>query len=159
MTTSALGKVHVFASDFKERSDLDAGCYANMVRVGKLAESDKTATVFVAGSALVADSKIEIITALSGAGDRKWSLEIATDGRPHVDSASLAPGKPWLAVAMRGGQVHVIDAEQGAKIATVNAQGPIPEIGWARIKGSENPLLLVATGASLNAFRVAASSK
>jgi hypothetical protein len=162
VTTSAVGKVHVIEADFKERHDLDAGCYANMVRVGKLSESDKKATIFVAGSLPVPGDKQKteiFITALAGDGVRKWSLELPADNPPHVDSALLAPGKPWLALGMRGGQVHVLDAENGVKIASVKDQGLITEVGWTKVKGSENPLLLVGTQGSLNAFRVVGAEK
>jgi hypothetical protein len=57
ISSSADGNVHVFESDDSERKVLDPGLYANMVRVGKLSEKDKKATIFVAGSALVADEK------------------------------------------------------------------------------------------------------
>ena len=65
VTTSAAGKVHVFGSDGKKSNDLDAGCYASMVRIGKLSEKDKAATILIAGSDLSggADPKLEILTA------------------------------------------------------------------------------------------------
>ena len=50
VSTSADGNVHIFESDNSERKVLDAGLYAHMVRVGKLSEKDKQATIFVAGS-------------------------------------------------------------------------------------------------------------
>ena len=158
VTTSAAGQVHVFGSDGKKRKDLDAGCYANMVRVGKLSEKDKAATILVVGPALDggANAKTVILTALSGDGAKKWSQELPAGTPPHVDSADMAPGKPWLAVGMRGGKVHVVDLEKGEIIASVSDQGMAPEVGWATSKDSGAPLLLVATGGSkLNAFRVA----
>lgn len=156
VTTSAVGQVHIFGSDGKKRRDLDAGCYATMVRVGKLSEKDKAATILVAGSARVAeaDQKTVVLAALSGDSAKEWSLELPTGAAPHVYSAYLAPGKPWLAVGMRGGQVHVVDVEKGKAIASVNAQGRLPEVGWAASKDAGTPLLLVATGSKLNAFRV-----
>ncbi len=164
VTTSAAGKVHVFGSDGKKRKDLDAGFYANMVRVGKLSEKDKAATVLVAGSSLAggANPQTAILTALSGDGAKKWSLELPAGTEPHIDSAYVALDKSWLAVGMRGGQVHVVDIEKGAIIASVSDQGMTPEVGWATSKDAGSPLLLVATGrpdairgSKLNAFRVA----
>lgn len=156
VTTSAAGKVHVFGSDGKQRKDIDAGCYANMVRVGKLSEKDKAAMILVAGSSLVAgaNQKTVILAAFSGDGSKKWSLELPAGATPHVDSASFAPGKSWFAVGMRGGQVHVVDVEKGEIIASVNDHGMTPEVGWATSKDAEAPLLLVATGSKLSAFRV-----
>ena len=159
VTTSAAGKIHVFDGAGKQIKDLDAGCYANMVRVGKLSEKDKAAMIIVAGSALDGggNQKTEILTGMSGQGDKKWSLELPAGSPPHVDSAQLASGKPWLAVGMRGGQVHVVDIEKGEIIASANDQGMTPEVGWVNGKDPGAPLLLVATGSKLNAFRVAKS--
>ena len=157
VTTSAAGKVHVFGNDGKKRKDLDAGCYASMVRVGMPSEKDKAATVLVAGPAIdgEANRKTIILTALSGDGAKKWSVELPAGTTPHVDSACLAPGKSWLAVAIRGGQVYVVDTEKGEIIAAMSDQGMIAEVGWATSKDAGSPLLLVATGSKLNAFCVA----
>jgi hypothetical protein len=130
VTTSAKGQVHIFAADGSKRADIDTGCYANMVRVGKLSKDDKDATIIVTGSAHVAPApKTVMITALSSDGTTKWTLHVPADAQSHVDSAALAPGKPWLAVGMRGGQVHVIDADKGAIIASADKQGMTPEVG------------------------------
>jgi hypothetical protein len=51
--------------------------------------------------------------------------------------------------------VHVVDIEKGEIIAGVSDQGMIAEVGWATSKYAGAPLLLVATGSKLNAFRVA----
>jgi hypothetical protein len=156
VTTSAAGKIHVFGSDGKKRKDLDAGCYASMVRVGKLSEKDKAATILVVGAALDEGANQKtILAALSGDGAKKWSVELPAGTSPHVDSAYVAPGKSWLAVGMRGGQVHVVGIEKGEIIASVSDQGMSPEVVWATSKDAGVPLLLVATGSKLNAFRVA----
>jgi hypothetical protein len=60
-----------------------------------------------------------------------------------------------LAVAVRGGLVVVVDTTSGEIIGHVDGQGKSAEVGWLAAKGEETPLLLVATGQSLNAFRVA----
>ena len=157
VTTSAKGKVHVFGSDGKKRKDLDAGCYPFMVRVSMPSGKDKAATVLVAGPALggEADPKTVILAAISGDGTKQWSVELPAGTTPYVNSAYLAPGKSWLAVAIRGGQVHVVDIERGEMIASVSDQGMSAEVGWATGKDAGSPLLLVATGSKLNAFRVA----
>jgi hypothetical protein len=159
VTTSALGKVHIFDDGGKQIKELDVGCYANMVRIGKISEKDPAAMIVVAGSALDgnADPNIVILTLMSGQGNKKWSCGLPADSAPHVDSAQMASGKPWLAVGMRGGQVHVVDLEKGEIIASVNDQGTTPEVGWVSRKSSGTPLLLVATGSKLNAFRIAKS--
>jgi hypothetical protein len=152
VTTSATRQVHVFGSDGKSRKDVDAGCYASMVRVGK-SEKDKAATIFVIGTS-VADQTTEILRALSGDGAQKWSFQLSRGARAHCESAQLAPGRPWLAVGLRGGQVRVVDVAKGEFIGGVADQGMIPEVGWAKRKDAEAPLLLVATGDKLHAFRV-----
>jgi hypothetical protein len=160
VTTSAKGQVHIFAGDGSKRADIDAGCYANMVRVGKLSKDDKDATIIVAGTAHVAAApKTVMITALTSDGMTKWAVHVPAGAQPHVDSAALAPGKPWLAVGMRGGLVHVIDADKGAIIGSAEKQGMTPEVGWAAGNPPGNPVVLVATGSKLNAFNVADSGK
>jgi hypothetical protein len=159
VTTSVLGKVHVFDRGGKQIKELDAGCYANMVRVGKLSEKDKAAMIVVAGSrlGLGGNQKTVNLTLMNGQGEKKWSLELPAGPPPNTYSAQLASGKPWLAVGMQGGQVHVVDLEKGEIIASANDQGMTPEVAWASGKNTDAPLLLVATGSKLNAFRVAKS--
>lgn len=159
VTTSAAGKVHVFDGAGAASKELDAGCYASMVRIGKLSDKDKEATILVAGPGLGegGNAKTVILAALSGTGAIKWSLRLPAGSPAHVDSAQLATGQPWLAVGLRGGQVHLVDIAKGEIIATAMDQGMIPEVGWASGQGTEAPLLLVATGSKLNAFRVAKS--
>jgi hypothetical protein len=130
-----------------------------MVRTAKVSEKDKAAMIVVAGSARggPGNHRTEILARLGGRGDKKWSLELTAGSPPHVDSAQLASGKPWLAVGMRGGPVHVVDAEKGEIIASATDQGLSPEVGWVSSKELEAPLLLVATGGKLNAFRVTKS--
>jgi hypothetical protein len=156
VTTSVAGKVHVFDGGGKQSKDLDAGCYALMVRIGKPSEKDKAAMILAAGSALGlgANQNTAILTALGGEGAKKWSLALPVGSTPHVDSAQLAPGKAWLAVGMRGGKVYVVDIEKGEIIASASGQGLTPEVGWVSGKAPGASLLLVATGGKLNAFRV-----
>jgi hypothetical protein len=154
VTTSAAGKVHIFGSDGTTSKDLDAGCYATMVRIGKPSDKQKAATILVAGSARDDHRKVEILTALSGDGTKRWSLELPAGRTPNVDSAYPAPGKPWLALGTGGGQVHVVDIDKGQLIASVNDQGTNPEVGWVKGNDAGGPLLLVATGSRLNAFRI-----
>jgi hypothetical protein len=95
-----------------------------------------------------------MMIALTSDGTTKWKLTVPAGAQVHVDSAMLAPGKPWLAVGMRGGLVHVIDAEKGAILASAKDQGMVPEVGWSVGASSGSPLVLVATRGKLNAFSV-----
>jgi hypothetical protein len=113
----------------------------DVVRVAKLRPEDQTATIFAA------DSKSGVTTAmaLSGSGEIKWSVDFGGSAQ----SAAVASSRPWLALGTFEGDVHVIDAVRGKVIGLVGDQGSA-EVGWA----IDPPLLLVATGKALNAFRV-----
>ena len=49
----------------------------------------------------------------------------------------------------------MVDIDKGEIIASESDQGMIAEVGWSTNKDAKSPLLLVATGSKLNAFRVA----
>ena len=143
VTTSAAGKVHLFSADGKKLKDISPGLYANMVR---LASGQ-------AGVILVGGSKGEgcALSALDADGNQRWSVDLATASAAHIDAAMPAGGRPWLAVAMRGGLVHVVDTAKGKIIAHANGQGMRPQVAWAADPAGGAPLLLVA---ARNAFRV-----
>ncbi len=146
VTTSAGGKVHIFGGDGKERVDMAVpDAYVNIVRVRKLRAEDATDTILVAGNARA--SKAGVVIALSNDGLAKWRLELPGS----VHTAQVASAMPWLALGTRDGKVYVVDAVRGEILGVVDAQGGA-EVGWV---GSP-PLLLVATGTSLNAFHVTA---
>jgi hypothetical protein len=148
VTTSALGRVHVFDGDGTV-DVVSQRAYLTMVRVQKLRMGDSTAAILVAGSNR--DSKVNTVMALTRAGAAKWALELSSS----VRSAMVASSRPWLALGTRDGQVSregqvfVIDDIKGEVIGVASGQGNA-EVGWV----GNPPLLLVATGASLNAFRI-----
>jgi hypothetical protein len=152
VSTSAAGKVHIFSNNGTIRTDLDAGVYANMVRVGKIHPSDTSDTI-IYGSTDAANS-ISILVAMAGDGSRKWIMQLPTAPRPAIGAMYMAPGMPWIAVAMQGGIVHVVDAERGVVIATVDGQGQTPEVAWMPMKDGAAPLLSISSGISLTAFQV-----
>ena len=146
VTTSALGQIHIFnGADGTGRQDIASpSLYASVVRVRKVRPEDEAATIFAARN----DRGVTTAVALSGSGDRKWSVDFGGS----VHTAAVAPSRPWLALGTREGEVHVIDAVRGEVIGIVSAQG-YAEVGWA----VDPPLLLVATGEALNAFHVGAN--
>jgi len=152
VTTSALGKVHIFSDDGNSRVDLDPGVYANMVRVGKISEKDTAATIFAGGT--TSDNKNAILTALSADGVKKWTLQLTGPGRPSFYSAYLAPGKPWMVLTMQTGILFVVDVERGAVIATLDGLAQSPEAAWLAGKGGADPMLVVAAKTGLTAYRV-----
>jgi len=147
--------VSVYSGDGTTRTSVVPGHQAFMVRVGKLSERDNAAAILVAGPGL--GGNVSQLTALSAEGASRWSLELPAQvpSPVSVRSAYVAPGRPWLAVGMLGGQMHVVDLERGQIIASASDQGTrSPEVGWATGRDGGPPLLLVATGRALNAFRI-----
>jgi hypothetical protein len=166
VATSAAGLVHVFREGGRSPSvrlpverlppQTVPRTYATLVRVGKAAKTDKAATMFIVGERPFNGPGpfTEHLVALSLVRDKEWTLDLPVKtGSPHVDSAALASGRPWLAIGLRGGRVYLVDVAQGRIIGTIDDQGSSPEVSWAGA-GTPSPLLLVATGAKLNTFRV-----
>jgi hypothetical protein len=154
VTTSAKGMVHVFSANGVERTDIQPAFYANMVRTGMIPETARAATVVAGGMT----RDITALAAFSGRGVMQWSLQLPTS-EPGVRAAWLAPTKPWLAVHVRDGAVHVIDVERGVVISSLKSQGPIVEVGWSRPESDGSPLLLVSDGGQLRAYRILARSR
>ena len=73
-----------------------------------------------------------------------------------IYSASLASGRPWLAVALLGGQVYVVDAKQGTIIGSIDGQSLLPEVGWVAGEDAAAPRLVVSTEKALNGYIVGA---
>jgi thiol-disulfide isomerase/thioredoxin len=152
VTTSAQGKVHVFSpGDGKPLRTLDAGLYANMVRTapGRAIPSARGDLVLVIGSA----SPGEAMVALGGDGKIHWTMKLPADVR-HCDSLAVSPDGALAAAGLRGGQICVVDLGHGRIVAQVAGQGLTPMVAWAARADAAAPLLLVANGRELNAFRV-----
>jgi hypothetical protein len=150
ITTSAVGRVHVFSAEGAKLKDLTPGFYASMVRLARLGGAQAAATILVGGTG---GSRVPL-AALDYEGKRRWSIDLPVLETNFIDSAQPAPGRPWLAVGLRGGLVHVVDLDRGEIIAHTPGQGTRPEVGWLAAEGAGPPLLLVATGDALNAFRL-----
>ena len=154
VTTSARGKVHVFgAADGKTLHTLDAGLYANMIRI-----APKTAIPSATGDiALVLGSGPrgggDSMVALGVDGKVFWKLKVPANSGP-CDSMAVSPDGEWAAVGFRGGRICVVDIGQGRIVAQGSGQGFLPMVTWVVRPNSPAPLLLVATGAALNAFNV-----
>jgi hypothetical protein len=155
VSTSALGKVHIFSDDGTGRVDLDPGVFANMIRVGKISDKDTAATIFAGGT--TSDNMSAILTAMSADGVKKWTVTLKSPGRPSFSSADLAPAKLWMVLTMQTGVVFVVDVERGAVIATLDGLGPTPEAAWLAGKGGADPILVVSAKTGLSAYRVTGS--
>jgi hypothetical protein len=149
VATAAGGLLHIFGGEGTRRLVLDPGFYAHMVRVSKRRPAEASSTMFVAGNSRdpVAGQSMTI-AALSGNGTKTWRLDVPDDS---IYSASAASGGRWLAFSTRSGRISVVDAVTGASIGQVQRQGPAT-VAWAA--ADDGPLLVVATGTSLIAFRV-----
>ncbi|MFO1094530.1 MAG: DUF2092 domain-containing protein [Planctomycetaceae bacterium] len=154
VTTSAAGQVHLFDGDGKHLSDLRTPMYANMVRVGKFAADRPHASIIVAG----AGDKVEQVAALDGEGTVLWTCDMP-DSANHCDSMSIAPSGAWAAVGLRGGNVMVLETTGGKVVAQVAGLGERPDVAWRAADGEPSPLLLVASGKHLKAFRFTTKSE
>jgi thiol-disulfide isomerase/thioredoxin len=152
VTTSAQGKVHVFApKDGTPLRTLDAGLYANMIRTapGRAIASSTGDLVLVIGTA----SGGEAMTALAGDGKTLWTLKLPTDAQ-HCDSLAVSPDGTYAAAGLRGGRVCVVELGRGRIVGQVASQAMTPIVAWASRANSASPLVLVATGREIHAFRI-----
>jgi hypothetical protein len=161
ITTSAAGQVHIFDRDGKAVKTLDPGIYANMVRVGEAAPGG-AAPIFVGGAG---DEQLEI-RALAADGTVRWKTPVgAVSG--HVDAMAAAPGKPWLAAALRGGRVVVLDIATGKILGEAKGEPTRSEIAWMpagtlligddrpKRAGEAPPVLVVTYPTALRAYSLA----
>jgi thiol-disulfide isomerase/thioredoxin len=153
ITTSAAGRVHLFAAtDGKPIKELSAGIYADMVRTAPArAIAGSKGDVILVGGSMAAGG--EAITALASDGRVYWKLDLPA-GTITCDSLEVSSDGAWAAVGVRGGAVHVVDVGKGKIVAQIGGQGMIPMVAWAATGDHSAPLLLVASGSAVNAFRV-----
>jgi peroxiredoxin len=149
VTTSAQGDAHVFAANGEHVKDISMPLYANMIRTAKIDGADKAAVAVVAGSGEAGEE----LTAVDLAGKSRWTIQLPLVETAHVDSMSIATDKPWAAVGMRDGLIHVVVLSSGEVIAHARDQGQRPEVAWLQREG-QSPLLLVANGDAVQAFVV-----
>jgi hypothetical protein len=155
VTISDAGHLQILNSAGTLVSDLGSEARATTIRVGKLSPNDPTATIL--SLVVQAQSSMVAASALSGTGKTKWAASLHSNiTPPMVYSASLAPGKPWLAVSLEGGQIYVLDAAQGAIIANIDGQTWLPEVSWVASRTGMVPHLIVSTHDVLRAYTVAA---
>ncbi|MEA3211203.1 MAG: hypothetical protein QOE70_4260 [Chthoniobacter sp.] len=153
ITTAADGKVHIFDAAGKPLKQFATELYANMVRV---AAAPGGKAVILAGGTRYSDEH-ETLLALDGEGGKRWELEVG-GAKDHIDTLLPAPGTNprWLAAAMRGGRVLIIDAEKGTIIASSKGEARRSEVAWLAAEAGEPPLLVVTANDGLRAYRVPA---
>jgi peroxiredoxin len=149
IATSARGMLHVFSADGKHLNDVSVPLYANMVRTASLDGADKPAVALAGG---MGDSG-ELLVCVDLEGKQRWLTPLPEADVPSIDAMMVAESRPWAAVAMRGGLIHVVNLETGTIFAHAVDQGLLPQVAWLERK-DQSPLLLVASGAAVNAFEV-----
>src|SRR5438093_10412324 len=111
-----------------------------MVRVGKLSPGEFIATIFAMGGGST-DAAVTV-TAVTGAGKINWSAQLPSNiTPPSIYSASVAPGKPWVAVGLGDGQVFVVRGRDGTIIGTIDGQRLFREVVRARENAGGDPRL------------------
>ena len=149
VATAADGKLHVFDVDGHKLKDIDISFYAEMVRMAPALHVNSPSYAIAAGSG----DKGATLAAINFGGIQQWQVLLPTPDADHVDDLVVAATAPWVAVAMRGGIVHVIDLESHQRVGCVAGQGTTPQLAWLP-RPHDTPLLLVATGRELSAFEI-----
>ena len=167
LATSLSGSIHVFSPDGKRSSQIETGLdYSHLIRVGLQSKAEKDVALYVTGFAATSDGRdesVELLVALTSKGQKQWSLKLPAGENPIADCIAVAPGRPWIAVGMFTGQIHVIDTVRGTFIASAKVEGfrvgapATPEITWLGRGDGADPLLIVATPKELTAFQIAKS--
>jgi outer membrane lipoprotein-sorting protein len=103
------------------------------------------ALIIVAGSG---EHKVPL-AALDATGKTQWSLELPA----AVANAATASDRPWLALSCRDGSVRVVDLLAGKEIAHLGDQGGGADLAWLSVDQGD-PLLVIATDARLEAYRI-----
>jgi thiol-disulfide isomerase/thioredoxin len=147
VSTSATGKVNVFAADGKELATLDAPFYASNIRVMHLSK-DAADTMIITGTSGGSESMAEI----DAKGKALWTLELP-EGFIHTQSLAVLPGVPFAALSAPG-HVVVVDLVARKIVASAEMKGPQIEAALAVAEDGHSPLLVVADGHRLSAYRI-----
>ncbi len=148
VATSGHGTLHALGADGRKLGEVEVPLYAKMVRMTSGGEGN-AANAIVCGSGPGGG----IMAGVNSNGDKQWGLLLPRVPLNYVDDLSVAAGRPWAAVAMRGGVIQVVDLELGRIIAHVEEAAMRPQVSWLPREG-KSPLLVVATGKELDAFEV-----
>jgi hypothetical protein len=124
-----------------------------MVRTAAIDGAGKPALALAAGSG---DSG-EVLVCVDLEGKQRWITPLPHVDVPYFDAMMVAASQPLAAVAIRGGLIHVVDLTNGKIVAHVAEQGEGADVAWLERK-DQPPLLLVASGAAVNAFEIELAS-
>jgi peroxiredoxin len=154
VSTSAQGKVHVFAAkDGTPLTTLDAGIYATKVRIAtrRAKPAPKGDLLLVAGSDSAQQG--EALVALGGDGKVLWTTKLPA-GVATCQAMTVSPDGTLAALAFQGGRICVVDVVSGRIVGQIPDQGFLPSVAWATRAGGADNLLLVAAQNAVNAFQV-----
>jgi peroxiredoxin len=152
LSTSAQGKVHIFAAkDGTPLKTLNPKIYAAKVRIatGRAKPPSKGDLLLVAGSET--DQHGEALVALGGDGKPLWTTKLPGT---RCQTLAVSPDGTLAALAFQGGRVCVVDVGSGRIVGQVADQGFLPAVAWATRAGGADNLLLVAAPDAVNAFQV-----
>ena len=151
IATSRTAGTRIFDEKGSPLPELDPSI--SVLSVAKVPLGDGGASIF--GWIGGANESRATITGLSGFGERRWSVQLPSKiTPPSVDKGLLAWGRPWLAVAMRDGQVSVIDTQRGIVVASIDGQSWFQDIAWIEGKNGVPPRLMISSKGSLRAYNV-----
>ena len=155
VTTSEAGHLKLFSRSGTVLGDLGARIPASFILLSKLSRNDRAATILAIGTQT--PGVTVAVNAFSGDGTTRWSAALQSNINPAmVYSAAIAPGQPWLAVSLEGGQVFVLDAAQGTIIASIDGQTRLPEVAWVTTADKSASRLIVSTHDIMRAYNVTA---
>jgi peroxiredoxin len=145
ITTSAAGALHFFSAAGKQVDQKTAFGYANLVRLATIKpDADPVLVVGVDnGDGLVCVDRD---------GKKIWRTKLGARSSHAIDGVG-APNHPWFAVAFASGEVVVFDVTTGARLASARRE-PTPSIGWLAAADGQPPVLVIAGGDAIAAYKL-----
>ena len=150
---SCNGRLYFMGKNLTLGERLMTGHLANVVCISNKAVKNSPEMLLAAGP-VQSSSKLCRFTSFTNNPQVKRSMWLRSQHPGEVASMCASTGTPWVAVGLDGGAVNVLDVTNHKTVASWYGLGDHPKVRWIRDKESPEPLLVVATGQELNAFRV-----
>jgi peroxiredoxin len=149
VTTSARGHLHVFNGKAESMASHHLSVYASIVRTLPARPPSAAQRCLVGGSS----PDGEKLLAIDDQGNEIWAAVLSQSRSASIHDLAIATGSPWAAAGLRGGLIVIIDVENGTAIAHIETRSGRPSVAWLD-RPEQSPLLLVATGAAVQAFEI-----